>query len=201
MVSCSCEKEEAGEHDGHNHSTTTTTGTSQDGSDGSKEPPLVEKHKNHYWTNVEILENETATSSSLLKGYCYECGEALSKEVITIVSPDEWRAALSTEGLATFTAFSNGTYTDYNEKGSKSWRVSGGIQTEEYCVGVEGETSREYAERFAGFALGYNPTFSQTKSLFQICHRTRMLFCVIAYSTVVSAIVITVIHSTSCLTI
>lgn len=155
LVACSCANEND-EHEGHNHSSTTTQPTGNKDNNDSSEPPLVEKHQNHYWTGLEIAKNDSATSSSLLKGYCYECGDSLTKEVITIISYEEWKMALSKEGLSSFTTFANGVYTDYDVNGSKSWKINEGVQTEEYFINVDGKTSQSYADNFTGLALSYN---------------------------------------------
>ena len=157
LIACSCSNEQD-DHSGHDHSSGTTASTNQNqpNDNGGNEPPLAEKHKNHYWTGLEISENNSATSSSVIKGYCIECGDSLSREVVTTVTYEEWKASLSQAGLTAFTAYSNGLYTDYDENGSRSWKISDNTITEEYFIGIEGKNSQAYAERFAGFTLSYN---------------------------------------------
>lgn len=152
LFGCSCAKEEE-----HNHSTPTSQAGTGDRPDNNNPPapPLVDKECTHYWTNVKMEYKETETSSVTVKGECYECRKALSREVVTVVTYEEWIKALSSESFGSFTVCNGKTYTDYAPNGSKRWKIVNDIYTEEYFMGVEEKTSSEYAENFEGFSMSY----------------------------------------------
>ncbi len=120
-------------------------------------PPPADVNCEHYWYKTSIDKNTSSTSSVMLKGECYLCGEYLSKEVITTVSYSEWKDALSLTKLNSFTVFNSNTYVDYTENSSRRWKIENSIFTEEFFINSENSNSSLYVkENFSGYALMFN---------------------------------------------
>lgn len=123
-----------------------------------EEPKQPEKECVHYWYNVTVDRNTSATGSVILNGECWNCGDKLSKEVITLVDHDEWKAALSPEGMKSFTLNNSVTYTDYDEKGTMSWSITGEskIYTEQYFVNTKANSASYATDNFSGYKMMYS---------------------------------------------
>lgn len=158
LCSCSCTTDN-GEHN-HNHS----TGSSVDNSTGSSTrpdnqnptPPNTDIECEHYWYNVEIDKATSSTSSVYLKGTCYLCGDSLMREAITTVSLSEWKAALSSEELKSFTVFAGNNYTDFDENSSLSWRIKNDIFSEDYYINSNKNSASYLEEKYGGYSLMYS---------------------------------------------
>ena len=152
LCSCSCDNEN---HD-HNHITSSSKGDIILDNQNPEPPPLVNKPCDHYWCKVEIDKNTDSTSSVYLKGECYLCGDYLNDEVVTIVSYEEWKNALSHIGLNSFTTYIGDTYTDYTENSTRVWKVENSIFTEEFFINSQNNANSYVTESFSGYALMYN---------------------------------------------
>ena len=149
-------------------STESSVNSNNPGNTGSNEDHLVDdKDHNHYWFNLSVDKTSSATSTATLKGKCYTCGDFLEKDVITTVTFDEWKNALSADGLKSFTHIQGDTYTDYDENGSLSWIVEDNIYTETFYLNSDTNTSTAYAENFLAY------TFSATFNSFKYNQETR----------------------------
>ena len=79
------------------------------------------------------------------------------REAITTVSLGEWKKALSSEDLKSFTVFAGNSYTDYDETSSLSWRIINDIFSEDYYINSSTKNSAAYLnENYGGYALMYN---------------------------------------------
>ena len=153
ICACSCEAPESSSstESSHDHDHT---------EDNQKpaEPQPPEKECVHYWYNVTTDTGTASNGAIILNGECFNCGDKLSKEVVTRIEYEQWKSALSFEGVKSFTLNSGVTYTDYDETGSMSWKITGEskIYTEEYFVNM-GKTAQAYVtESFSGYLLMYN---------------------------------------------
>lgn len=118
----------------------------------------------HYWKNVTIDKKTSSSGSVILRGTCFNCGDSLGKEVITLVDHDGWKRALSSDGLNSFTMIVNNEYTDFDENGSLAWRIINNNYTQDLFVNSE-KNSSNHAIKFSGFLLAesYNKfTYDQT---------------------------------------
>ena len=121
------------------------------------ETPCELNSTGHYWSKVSINKNTSASGTIAISGKCDLCGDELYKVATTLVDYEEWKNALSEEGLSSFTAVSGNEYTDYSKNGVMSWRVDEkGTYTADYYINVSGKNSVEYAQNFKGFALQYS---------------------------------------------
>lgn len=153
ICACSCEAPDA-----DNSTSSSFEHTNKPDNENPDQPKPPEKECVHYWYNVTVDRNTSAEGSVFLNGECWNCGDKLSKEVITLIDRDEWSAALSPDGMKSFTLNNGITYTNYDENGYMSWRMAGDakIYTEEYFVNT-GKNSQTYVtESFSGYLLMYN---------------------------------------------
>ncbi|MBE6673917.1 MAG: hypothetical protein E7596_02285 [Ruminococcaceae bacterium] len=158
LCSCSCSTDE-GEHN-HNHNTQSSVPSSTSNStrpdNQNPTPPNTDIKCEHYWYNVEIDKNTSSTSSVYLKGRCYLCGDELLREAITTVSLSEWKNALSSENLKSFTVFNGHTYSNYDEKSSSSWKIENDIFTEDYFINSNKNSSSYLTDKYSGYSLMYS---------------------------------------------
>lgn len=158
LCSCSCSTDD-NEHN-HNHSTGSSTinstGNSTRPDNQNPEPPNTDIKCEHYWYNVEIDKETSSTSSVYLKGSCYLCGDSLMREAITTVSLSEWKKALSSEELKSFTVFAGNSYTDYDESSALSWKIDNDIFTEDYYINSTKNSTSYLTEKYSGYSLMYS---------------------------------------------
>ena len=153
LCACSCEAPDS------DNSTSSSHEHSHAPDNQNPEPPKSpEKECLHYWYNVTVDRSTSAKGSVILNGECWNCGDKLTKEVITFIDREEWASAMSQEGMKSFTLNNGITYTNYDENGSMSWRVSGEskIYTEEYFVNTGKNSVNYVTENFSGYLLMYN---------------------------------------------
>ena len=112
--------------------------------------------RGHYWSEVEINKNTSASGSVGISGKCYYCGDSLYTVAVSMVDYNEWKNALSKEELSSFTVFTNGTYADYDKNGCIEWKIENGTFVSNYFINSTDKSSEKYAENFAGFSLQYN---------------------------------------------
>ena len=171
FVLCSCGDDEV-------TTTTTTTGTVSSQPDGGNvddsnqtvfapETSCPANALGHYWKDVTVNTASNSSGSVIVKGVCYNCGEKLGKEAVSLVSFEEWKNALSSAGLSSFTTIKGTEYTDYDSKNALSWRIKNNVFTQDFYFGTN-KNSAEHALNFSGFLLteSYNKfTYDQaTKS-------------------------------------
>ena len=127
------------------------------GSVGNNEDNKADdKEHTHYWFDISVNKDTSSTNSVIVSGKCYECGDTLSKEVITLVDLDEWKLALSPSENKSFTENTGNTYTDYDESDSMSWRINNDTYTCEYFINSETKTSTSYMTNlFSGYSMMY----------------------------------------------
>ncbi len=158
LCSCSCSTDD-NEHN-HNHNSESnipsSTNNSKRPDNQNPPPPNTDISCEHYWYNVEIDKNTSSTSSVYLKGSCYLCGDTLMREAITTVSLSEWKNALSSDNLKSFTVFAGNTYTDYDESSSLSWRIKDDIFTEDYFINSGKNSSTYLTDKYGGYSLMYS---------------------------------------------
>lgn len=167
--------------DGHNHDhenegtgTTQSSGgsTSSSGTQGgtsssnknensdisSPETDCKLSESGHYWSNIQLNKNTSATGTVAISGKCENCGDDLYKISTALVDYNEWKNALSKDSLKSFTeVLSSGEYTDYDENGSIRWRIDEkGTYTADYFINNAEKSSGTYAQRFFGFSLQYD---------------------------------------------
>jgi hypothetical protein len=154
FCACSCNDENNEEN---TPPTSSSINNSRPDNQNPVPPPLVNKPCEHYWYKTQIDKNTSSTSSIMLKGECYLCGDYLSREAITTVSYNEWKDALSLVGLNSFTVFNSNTYTDYTENSIRRWKIASSVFTEEFFINSENNNASTYVkESFSGYALMYN---------------------------------------------
>ena len=137
------------------------TGTSNNNENTDISSPETDCKLNesgHYWSEVSLNKNTSATGTVAISGKCEYCGDSLYKISTALVDYNEWKTALSTESMASFTEIlSSGEYTDYDESGSIRWRIDeNGTYTADYFINSMEKSSGTYAQRFYGFALQYD---------------------------------------------
>ncbi len=121
------------------------------------ETPCELSSLGHYWSDVVINKNTSATGSVSISGKCDLCKDKLYKVCTSLVDYNEWKSALSEEGLSSFTEVIGKEYTDYDKNGSISWRVDEeGTYTADYFINSDDKNSASYSDRFKGFLLQYN---------------------------------------------
>lgn len=146
LCSCSCEDETV------TPTSSSVQSSNTGGGGGDNQKPVACKHD--YWFKPGVNKSTSSDHSAILFGECYNCGDSLTKEVVTVVTFDEWKAALSPEKLTSFTLCVGQEYTDYALNGSLSRRVKDGIYTEDYFLGAGSLNSKTYAEEaFTGYAM------------------------------------------------
>jgi len=110
----------------------------------------------HLWSEVSINKNTSASGTVAISGKCSLCGDSLHKVCTALVDYNQWKSALSPEGLSSFTEVAANEYTDYGENGCMSWRVDeNGTYTVDYFLNSEEKSSSYYANKFKGFSLQY----------------------------------------------
>ena len=153
LISCSCQDENT-ENSTPQSQNNTSTSTQGSVNSGTNEDHLVDdKNHKHYWYNVTVDKSSSATSTATLKGKCYTCGDFLQKDVITTVTFDEWKNALSFEGLRSFTQIQGSTYTDYDENGAMSWKIEDNIYTDSYFLNSDTKNSSVIANNFLSYTI------------------------------------------------
>ena len=181
FVLCSC-------GDGEGTTTTTTSNTvSSNPSGGNVDdstqtvfPPETSCPANelgHYWKDITVNTNANSSGSVIVKGVCYNCGERLGKEAVSLVSFEEWKRALSEEGLSSFTTVKGTEYTDFDKNNMVSWRIKNNIFSQDFYFKTD-KNSAEHALNFSGFLLteSYNKfSYDQaTKSYVYIDGRVKI---------------------------
>lgn len=169
FVLCSCGDDEA-------TTTTTTMSTVSSQPDGGNvddsnqtvfapETSCPANELGHYWKDVTLDTNTGTDGSIIIRGTCYNCGEKLGKESVSLVSFEEWKSALSQEGLSSFTTIKGTEYSDFDESNMISWRIKNTVFTQELFFGT-GKNSGKHSLNFAGFALAesYNKFAYDTSS-------------------------------------
>lgn len=122
----------------------------------------------HYWKDVTIERDTSSSGSVIVRGICYNCGDRLGKEAVSLVDREQWKAALSEDGLKSFTVIMNNEYTDYDENGSLVWRIKNNVFTQDMFVNSE-KNSTSHALNYAGFLLAesYNKfTYDQNSKTY-----------------------------------
>lgn len=141
-------------------STNGENGGAEDNNDSeisAPETPCELSSLGHYWSNVTINKNTSATGTVAISGKCDLCKDDLYKVCTSLVDYNEWKDALSEAGLSSFTEVIGKEYTDYDENGSISWRVDEeGTYTADYFIKSDKKNSVAYSNRFKGFLLQYN---------------------------------------------
>lgn len=131
----------------------------------SPETPCELNKAGHYWSNVSINKNTSAQGTVALSGKCHLCGDELYKVCTSIVDYEQFKNALSSDSLSSFTAVLGAEYTDYDENGSLTWRINKGVYTADYYINSKTKNSREYAKNFQGFSFN-NFTYNSTSKTY-----------------------------------
>lgn len=137
--------------------TSSSTGNNENTDISTPETDCKLSESGHYWSEVALNKNTSATGTVAISGRCELCGDSLYKICTSLVDYNEWKTALSEDSLKSFTEIlSSGEYNDYDQNGSISWRIDkNGTYTADYFINNEEKSSGAYAQRFAGFALQY----------------------------------------------
>lgn len=123
----------------------------------SPETPCKLSSLGHYWSDVSINKNTSASGTVAISGKCDLCGDSLYKVYTALVDYNEWKNAISESGLSSFTEVVGKEYTDYSKNGSLSWRFDdNGTYTADYFVNISENSSTAYSQKFQGFSLQYN---------------------------------------------
>lgn len=185
LCSCGCDNKNTGvpssshNHD-HDHSTdnntissnnttnsnstlppTNNSGNSNGNNNGNGDISVPEtkcelNDAGHYWSNVVVDKNTSSTGTVSVYGKCHLCKEDLHQVYTTIVTYEEWKNALSTEGLSSFTTVVGDKYTDYDKTGAVEWKEVDKTYTANYFINSPSKNSGEQAKNFYGFALQFN---------------------------------------------
>ena len=111
--------------------------------------------KGHYWRDVAINKNTDASGSIILTGKCHLCGENVSKQAVSLVTYEEWKKALSKEGLSSFTTLIGNEYSDYDQNGKCTWRIENDTYSVDYFINSADNNNSEIITNFMGFSLQY----------------------------------------------
>ncbi len=161
LCSCTDEAEESGLSIPSGNNTVSSLPTTPNGGNIPDSEPTVfppetacpANELGHYWKDISISNSTSSTVSVIIKGSCYNCGQSLGKEAVSVVDFDEWKNALSSSGLSSFTLISGGEYTDFDENNTLSWRIKNNIYTQDFSFSIEQKNSAAHALNFAGFSL------------------------------------------------
>ena len=154
LFSCSCSDENTDTPPTQNSTPqggSSTQNSTTNSTPSFPEPPLSDVVCSHYWKDVTVDTNTEATSTVIMKGTCYLCGDSLYEEHISTVTYEEWKKALSPDYINSFTVFVGNTYTDYGEKNSMSWKISNNIHTESYYINLGKNAASYLTEYYSGY--------------------------------------------------
>lgn len=134
-----------------------TQGTMKDNQNPTP-PPVVDNNKcEHIFSSVTVDKNTDSNYAVLLKSKCSICYKEITKEALCSVEAEEWRNALSLDGMKSFTLVNGVTSTDYCENIARRYKTVNDVYTEEYFIRNAKENSIYYVnENLLGYKIMYS---------------------------------------------